>query len=227
MTIEAASKKDRTVSSEVMKHVAGNLAQDGFTLSPDIVGEWTVTKVIAGEYNGIKNFIAVLQREGHTINLPSSAIRGMRVLGSNVKNENFWEDNDGMVLRSKGKDVWDASQYLHSQDADNKMVIDDDYIVPPNFNIQYAILRDDPDNEGTPIENPFKVYNGFPIVFAKYQKEEPKRFPSVADLSMEMKKEGEARLPGLPVGTEPDRKVEDIQLKNLVFNLITIDKGDE
>lgn len=199
--IEAATKKKRTISADVMDSVAEFVPMDGLKIGSDILGqEYTVVDVIEGNFNGRKTFTAVLKNEERVLNVSAGVLKRARILGSeSIEVKKFFNNNEGIVLRSEANAIWDNSRYFH---AEQGMSQGDEYTLPEKVHIEFAVIseRSGTDGKMVPAHNPF-LYEGYRQVVNHYQKEG--KFPTFAEFEEELKKEGDARIPGLPATTVP------------------------
>lgn len=220
MPRKKASLKVRTIDPEIMKDVATFLPMDGFKLSPEIIGkDFDVIDVIEGEFQDRKTFSVVLQNDDQVINISAGLLKRARVLSTtdiDISDDKFYKNNKNIVLRSEADAIWSGSRYLHAQMG---MKGDEDLVIPEVLHIEFAVLREDPTEVGTPALNPF-LYDGYRKVVEHYQKSST--FPTMEDFRSELKKTGEDRIAGLPTEATPQKfgYVKKDDVANMGFNLV-------
>jgi hypothetical protein len=214
------------ISKEIMANVAKTLPNDGFQLSPDLVGETLkIKKVVTPTYDGVQSFLATYEdSKGKVYNMPAGVFKGARVLTKTVEvpvSEKMEKYGEGIVLRGEAAEVWDKSSYLHNIDENNSMSEKQEFSLPETIKVHSIVIKQTP--EGTPRINPF-LYKGYRTVVDHYRKEKSS-YPSWDEFQAELKKT-ENRIPTLSTEVKtvelnvPGREKD---LRSMGFNLILVD----
>jgi len=219
---KAASKNQRTISSEVMNHVMTFVPQDGMKLTDDILNKtYTVTGVRELEFGKAKSFVVTAEDDkGAVVNLSAGLLKRARVLGkSTAKIRTPYKGTQNCIPRSQAEEIWNSSTYFHQTGEGMKK--NEDFVIPEKLTLRCAVLGESRES-GQLLINP-ALYKGYNKVVAEYQKRDA--FPTWDDFKAELQKT-EDRIAGLPASmTEPTLYdwVKEGEVSNYRYTLILSD----
>jgi len=184
------------VTGEVMTSVMKYSPKDGFRLTDEILNKiYTITSVEVFDFANGKSFSVTMESEkGDVITLSASALKRSRLMKkTTIKDLNTYKESKNVVMRSNADAIWNASSYFHQ----GLMKKDEDFTMPAQIKIRYAILNED-QNSGQPLLNPY-LFKDFRKVVKEYSKR--KEYPTMDDFREELLKSKEdGRLPFLSTG---------------------------